>query len=42
VIGDIDVFDADRQLEQPAIVRLYAYEGDQLTLTEKIFRRSLG
>jgi len=42
VIGDIDVFDADRQLEQPAIVRLYAYEGDQLTLTEKIFDEALG
>ncbi len=42
VIGDIDVFDADRQLEQPAIVRLYAYEGDQLTIAEKVFDEALG
>lgn len=42
VIGDIDVFDADRQLEQPALVRLYAYEGDQLTLAQNVFDEALG
>tara|TARA_R110002111_G_scaffold259308_1_gene329257 strand:- start:65059 stop:67260 length:2202 start_codon:yes stop_codon:yes gene_type:complete len=42
VIGDIDVFDADKQLGQPAIVRLYAYEGDQLTLAEKLLDEALG
>lgn len=42
VIGDIDVFDADRQMEQPAIVRLYAYEGEQITLAEKLFDEALG
>lgn len=42
VIGDIDVFDADRQLGHPAIVRFYAYEGDQLTEAEQIFEDALG
>lgn len=42
VVGDIDIFDADRQLEQPGLVRLYAYEGDQITSSEKIFDEALG
>ena len=42
VIGDIDIFDADRQLEQPGLVRLYAYEGEQLTAAEKLFDEALG
>lgn len=41
VIGDIDVFDADRQMDQPAIVRLYAYEGEQISLAEKILDEAL-
>ncbi|WP_339730209.1 tetratricopeptide repeat protein [uncultured Gimesia sp.] len=42
VIGDIDVFDADRQLGQSGLVRLYAYEGDQITAAEKLFDEALG
>lgn len=42
VIGDIDIFDADRQLGQPGLVRLYAYEGDQITSAEKLFDEALG
>jgi tetratricopeptide (TPR) repeat protein len=42
VIGDIDVFDTDRQLGHKAHIRLYAYEGDQLTQAEEIFADALG
>lgn len=42
VIGDIDIFDADRQIGQPALIHLYAYEGEQQTVAEKIFDEALG
>ena len=42
VIGDIDVFDGDRQLGHPSIVRFYAYEGDQQTQARQIFEDAIG
>lgn len=42
VIGDIDIYDADRQMGEPGLVRLYAYEGAQFTTAEKLFEEALG